>query len=328
MQFFTYGVWRGVFLWLVLLGSGGGTDASANSSQPLATPEEPQTSESAPYSMQDLNAIQRSFFYKNRHNLDNTLFIDYHLGETHKLRLRYAMVTMLIFEEPILEVILGDSVGFSTKVLGTDAHQNSNVLLIKPLQIGVDSNLSVIGKSGKIYAFYIFSTTFTSSKHPTLSVYVSQRHFFTEKEQQPLALLETELQETQPSYQAQDDAHYLKIGDATNAMFIEKNKIQRGYRLLQAKKRAWFCLWLCKVAFKRKNPIVPLDVFNDAHFTYFKFNRQHSQTKFPVVYKVIDGYDNPVNTRVVGDYLIAEDIANQWTLREGKQHACVRRTKP
>ncbi|CRF43827.1 hypothetical protein [Helicobacter ailurogastricus] len=49
--------------------------------------------------------------------------------------------------------------------------------------------------------------------------------------------------------------------------------------------------------------------------------------KFPVAYKVVDGYDNPINTRIVGDYLIAEDIAAKWTLREGKIHACVRKVK-
>ncbi|WP_235852450.1 TrbG/VirB9 family P-type conjugative transfer protein [Helicobacter vulpis] len=293
----------------------------------VAQPSQEEEEEAPLHPMQDLNAIQKSFFYKKRQDLDNTLFIDYHLGETHRIRLRYAMVTMFVFEEPILEVILGDSVGFSSKVLNTDAHQNSNILLVKPLQIGIDSNLDVIGKSGKIYAFYIFSTTFTSSKNPTLSVYVSQRHFFAHQEQ-PQALLQSPLEEAPPSEQTQDDSHYLKIGDATNVMLVEKSQIQRGYRLLQERKRAWFCLWLCKVGFKRKNAITPLDIFNDAHFTYFKFNRQHSQVKFPVLYKVVDGYDNPINTRIVGDYLIAEDIADKWTLREGKQHACVRRTKP
>ncbi len=302
-----------------------GVSASSLSTQPPTQEDMEEVQEEIPatHPMQDLNAIQGSFFYKSRHDLDNTLFIDYHLGETHRIRLRYAMVTMMVFEEPILEVILGDSVGFSTKILGDQQH--SNVLLIKPLQIGVDSNLSVIGKSGKIYAFYLFSTTFTSSKNPTLNVYVSQRHFFAQRDYQPLALLEPEVEDSPPEPLSQEDTRHLKIGDESNAMFIEKSQIQRGYRVLQARKRAWFCLWLCKVAFKRKNPIAPLDIFNDAHFTYFKFNRHHSQVKFPVLYKVVDGYDNPINTRIVGDYLIAEDIADQWTLREGKRHACVRR---
>nr|WP_285602607.1 TrbG/VirB9 family P-type conjugative transfer protein [Helicobacter sp. NHP22-001] len=277
--------------------------------------DELATQEDTPqeHTIQDLHAIQNSFFNKERNALDNTLFIDYKLGQMPKLRLRYAMVTTLIFSEPIAEVVLGDDIGFSTKTLGR------NVLLIKPLEVGIDSNLNVIGTSGKIYAFYIFSTTFTSPKNPILNVYVSNKHFFTDKQalNQPLATLENKSQiSTTPT-------QFLKIGTGGNVLLVDKSQIERGYKVLGGKRRAWFCLWLCKIAFKA--PIKPLDIFNDKHFTYFKFDSHRSSVKFPVAYKVVDGYDNPINTRIVGDYLIAEDISAKWTLREGKVHACVRR---
>ncbi|WP_199765019.1 TrbG/VirB9 family P-type conjugative transfer protein [Helicobacter felis] len=322
---------HGFFLALLM----GFVIAKANPNLPTITPpppthteesdeEEVQEEEEPLHSMQDLHAIQGSFFHKRRTDLDNTLFIDAHLGETYKIRLRYAMVTMFIFNEPIAEVILGDLVGFSSKIL-RETQQNSNILLLKPLQIGIDSNLSVIGKSGKIYAFYIFSTTYTSNKNPALNVYVSNRHFFEYRSNTPgsLALLGSE--PTPPPQQTTDNKDYLIIGQGINSMRVDRSQIQRNYKVLGAKKRAWFCLWLCKVA--RKQPIKPLEIFNDAHFTYFKFNHLLSQIKFPVAYKVVDGYDNPINTRVVGDYLIAEDIADKWTLREGKLHACIRRIR-
>ncbi|WP_286348119.1 TrbG/VirB9 family P-type conjugative transfer protein [Helicobacter felistomachi] len=281
----------------------------------LAQVIENEDSQESPqeHTIQDLHAIQNSFFTKEHGDLDNTLFIDYKLGQMPKLRLRYAMVTTLVFSEPIAEVVLGDSVGFSTKTLGR------NVLLIKPLEVGIDSNLNVIGTSGKIYAFYIFSTTFTSPKNPILNVYVSSQHFFKDKGalNQPLVTLENKLQTpTTPT-------RFLKIGTGGNVLLVDKSQMQRGYRVLGGKRRAWFCLWLCKVAFKAQ--IKPLDIFNDKHFTYFKFDSQRSGVKFPVAYKVVDGYDNPINTRIVGDYLIAEDISRKWTLREGKIHACVRK---
>ncbi|WP_373876818.1 TrbG/VirB9 family P-type conjugative transfer protein [Helicobacter ailurogastricus] len=266
------------------------------------------------HTIQDLHAIQNSFFSRAHGDLDNTLFIDYKLGQMPKLRLRYAMVTTLVFSEPIAEVVLGDDIGFSTKTLGR------NVLLIKPLEVGIDSNLNVIGASGKIYAFYIFSTTFTSPKNPILNVYVSNQHFFMDKQAQgqPLATLENKPQT--PTNQ-----QFLKIGEGGNALLVDTSQIERGYKVLGGKRRAWFCLWLCKAAFKAR--IQPLDIFNDKHFTYFKFDSHRSSVKFPVAYKVVDGYDNPINTRIVGDYLIAEDIAAKWTLREGKIHACVRKVK-
>lgn len=310
-------IWLLLFLGCLLV-----ADSTA---QPEEEEEEPPI-----YSMQDLHAIQSSFFKRERGDLDNTLFMDYRLGQTPKLRLRYAMITTLVFSEPIREVILGDSVGFSTKMLGHERHQNSNVLLIKPLQIGIDSNLNVVGKSGKIYTFYIFSTTFTSPKHPVLNVYVSNKHFFQSSPDQPLAkfeekeILKSNVLESKKD--TPDSTRYLKIGDASNAMWIDKTQIKRNYKVLGSRKRAWFCLWLCRIDTAKL--IKPLDIFNDAHFTYFKFDRKASQVKFPVAYKVVDGYDNPINTRIVGDYLIAEDIANKWTLREGKLHACIRHTRP
>ncbi|GAA8835681.1 hypothetical protein HpRN161_08440 [Helicobacter pylori] len=129
--------------------------------------------------MTNFNAIQSNFFAKNRSIKDNAHFIHYTIGDTFNIRLRYAMTTTFIFDEPIAQVVLGDDIGFSTKMLGEDKeHLISNILLIKPLQIGVDSNLTIIGKSGKVYSFYVFSTTYTSSKNPALMVYVSSKEYF------------------------------------------------------------------------------------------------------------------------------------------------------
>ncbi|EQD89568.1 conjugal transfer family protein [Helicobacter pylori SouthAfrica50] len=124
--------------------------------------------------MQDLNAIQGSFFNKNRSTMSNTLNIDYFQGQTYKIRLRYAMATLLFFSKPISDFVLGDKVGFDAKVL----ESNDHILLIKPLQIGVDSNISVIDSEGKIFSFYVFSTTFTSSKHPNLQVFIEDKNYY------------------------------------------------------------------------------------------------------------------------------------------------------
>lgn len=34
-----------------------------------------------------------------------------------------------------------------------------------------------------------------------------------------------------------------------------------------------------------------------------------------------------INSRVVGNYIIAEDVSKKWTLRSGKEYVCVRRDK-
>ncbi|WP_187857452.1 TrbG/VirB9 family P-type conjugative transfer protein [Helicobacter pylori] len=370
--------------------------------------------------MTNFNAIQNNFFAKNRSIKDNAHFIHYTIGDTFNIRLRYAMTTTFIFDEPIAQVVLGDDIGFSTKMLGEDKeHLISNILLIKPLQIGVDSNLTIIGKSGKVYSFYVFSTTYTSSKNPALMVYVSSKEYFKHftsskketnkeiktthntpnknaktshnapkkiakklpsiKEQNqksknptttktaianaplPLNRFKTpsypvsnalansrkasenfkvisnntktfkenrhsqdEMKYVDYSAKIKDDGKFIRIGDNVNHIYINKKKMEYGYVIIDKKKRKWYCLWMCKKVVKSKyKDDLPTQIFNDEQFTYFKFNRSNARSKFPVVYKVVDGYDNPVNSRVVGDYLIAEDVSNQWNLKLGKAYLCI-----
>ncbi|WQZ90381.1 TrbG/VirB9 family P-type conjugative transfer protein [Helicobacter pylori] len=293
-----------------------------------------EANETAPahlnHPMQDLNAIQGSFFDKNRSKMSNTLNIDYFQGQTYKIRLRYAMATLLFFSKPISDFVLGDKVGFDAKIL----ESNDRILLIKPLQIGVDSNISVIDSEGKIFSFYVFSTTFTSSKHPNLQVFIEDKNYYSNaflkpqnKENAPTnnkPLKEEPLKEEREETKEKEE-ETITIGDNTNAMKIVKKDIQKGYRALKSSQRKWYCLGICSK--KSKLSLMPEEIFNDKQFTYFKFDKKLALSKFPVIYKVVDGYDNPVNTRIVGDYIIAEDVSAKWTLRLGKDYLCIRFVK-
>ncbi len=301
-----------------------------------------EANETAPahlnHPMQDLNAIQGSFFDKNRSKMSNTLNIDYFQGQTYKIRLRYAMATLLFFSKPISDFVLGDKVGFDAKIL----ESNDRILLIKPLQIGVDSNISVIDNEGKIFSFYVFSTTFTSSKHPNLQVFIEDKNYYSNafmKPQNKENALENALENTptnnkplkeEPLKEEKEETkekeeETIIIGDNTNTMKIVKKDIQKGYRALKSSQRKWYCLGICSK--KSKLSLMPEEIFNDKQFTYFKFDKKLALSKFPVIYKVVDGYDNPVNTRIVGDYIIAEDVSAKWTLRLGKDYLCIRFVK-
>ncbi|WRD28851.1 TrbG/VirB9 family P-type conjugative transfer protein [Helicobacter pylori] len=302
-----------------------------------------EANETAPahlnHPMQDLNAIQGSFFDKNRSKMSNTLNIDYFQGQTYKIRLRYAMATLLFFSKPISDFVLGDKVGFDAKIL----ESNDRILLIKPLQIGVDSNISVIDNEGKIFSFYVFSTTFTSSKHPNLQVFIEDKNYYSNAFMKPQnkenalentlenaptndnkPLKEETLKEEREETKEKEE-ETITIGDNTNAMRIVKKDIQKGYRALKSSQRKWYCLGICSK--KSKLSLMPKEIFNDKQFTYFKFDKRLALSKFPVIYKVVDGYDNPVNTRIVGDYIIAEDVSAKWTLRLGKDYLCIRFVK-
>ncbi|GAA7542392.1 hypothetical protein JP0017_03210 [Helicobacter pylori] len=287
-----------------------------------------EANETAPanlnHPMQDLNAIQGSFFDKNRSKMSNTLNVDYFQGQTYKIRLRYAMATLLFFSKPISDFVLGDKVGFDAKIL----ESNDRILLIKPLQIGVDSNISVIDNEGKVFSFYVFSTTFTSSRHPNLQVFIEDKNYYSNafmKPQNKENTFEKALTNNKPLKEEKEETkeeETITIGDNTNAMKIVKKDIQRGYRALKSSQRKWYCLGICSK--KSKLSLMPEEIFNDKQFTYFKFDKKLALSKFPVIYKVVDGYDNPVNTRIVGDYIIAEDVSAKWTLRLGKDYLCIR----
>ncbi|MGL2671013.1 TrbG/VirB9 family P-type conjugative transfer protein [Helicobacter pylori] len=297
-----------------------------------------EANETAPahlnHPMQDLNAIQGSFFDKNRSKMSNTLNIDYFQGQTYKIRLRYAMATLLFFSKPISDFVLGDKVGFDAKIL----ESNDRILLIKPLQIGVDSNISVIDNEGKIFSFYVFSTTFTSSKHPNLQVFIEDKNYYSNAFMKPQnkenalenaptnnKLLKEEPLKEEKEETKEKEEETITIGDNTNAMKIVKKDIQKGYKALKSSQRKWYCLGICSK--KSKPSLMPKEIFNDKQFTYFKFDKRLALSKFPVIYKVVDGYDNPVNTRIVGDYIIAEDVSTKWTLRLGKDYLCIRFVK-
>ncbi|WP_154452683.1 TrbG/VirB9 family P-type conjugative transfer protein [Helicobacter pylori] len=287
-----------------------------------------EANETAPanlnHPMQDLNAIQGSFFDKNRSKMSNTLNIDYFQGQTYKIRLRYAMATLLFFSKPISDFVLGDKVGFDAKIL----ESNDRILLIKPLQIGVDSNISVIDNEGKVFSFYVFSTTFTSSKHPNLQVFIEDKNYYSNafmKLQNKENTLEKAPTNNNKPLKEEKEEETITIGDNTNAMKIVKKDIQKGYRALKSSQRKWYCLGICSK--KSKLSLMPEEIFNDKQFTYFKFDKKLALSKFPVIYKVVDGYDNPVNTRIVGDYIIAEDVSAKWTLRLGKDYLCIRFVK-
>ncbi|BAM97209.1 TrbG/VirB9 family P-type conjugative transfer protein [Helicobacter pylori] len=278
--------------------------------------------------MQDLNAIQGIFFDKNRSKMSNTLNVDYFQGQTYKIRLRYAMATLLFFSKPISDFVLGDKVGFDAKIL----ESNDRILLIKPLQIGVDSNISVIDNEGKVFSFYVFSTTFTSSKHPNLQVFIEDKNYYSNAFMKPQnkenTLEKAPTNNNKPLKEEKEETkeeETITIGDNTNAMKIVKKDIQKGYKALKSSQRKWYCLGICSK--KSKLSLMPEEIFNDKQFTYFKFDKKLALSKFPVIYKVVDGYDNPVNTRIVGDYIIAEDVSAKWTLRLGKDYLCIRFVK-
>ena len=68
--------------------------------------------------------------------------------------------------------------------------------------------------------------------------------------------------------------------------------------------------------------IAPLKVFDDGEFTYLEFRRINAD--IPAIYLVNEqGDESLVNFRSTGNYLVIEQVSQQYTLRHGADIACL-----
>lgn len=70
-----------------------------------------------------------------------------------------------------------------------------------------------------------------------------------------------------------------------------------------------------------EDSLYPVKIFDDGEFTYFEF---HKNSKMPAIFSVdSNGFESIVNFRIVGEYLIVEEVSGKFTLRNGAEIVCV-----
>lgn len=239
-----------------------------------------------------LDLIQKNFFSKSRKGRENTLVINYQEGNTYNIRTRFGMISSIIFtDETITQSILGDKTGFEVQVFGKDKPNLKSLIVIKPKLIGSDTNLFLVGESGRVYNFYLFSTDYKNALNPNLQVFVKTA----QGKSQP------------PKAKIKEDKDYLVITNGVNTIKIQKTDIKKQ-----------------KYTQKGEERLKAIRIFQDKKRTYFQYKADDGRYTFPVIYAVVNGYDSRVSTQVVGDYIIADAISEAWTLRNGESYVCVR----
>lgn len=239
---------------------------------------------------QNLKALQQRFHSKKYTGIENTTTINYVENKTQKIRTRFAMATTLIFETDIESYILGDTTGFKVE----EIPNMSNAVAIKPLLIGIDTSLTVRTKDKKLHAFYLYSTDYKNAKDPALVVYI------TDKESRKI------LEEKQ----AQIEKDYFIIKDGIAELRVKREDISAKYIQKATKENQW---------------LMAEEIFSDKKFTYFKYDKDN-MPQLPTIYAVIDGKDSPVETRTIGNYLIAETINPKFSIITGESYVCVEKT--
>lgn len=244
---------------------------------------------------------------------------NYSPKNTYKISLREIMDTTLILPEG--EEIDGYAIGDSSMFFFITHSQKpllekrKNIGIIRPKNPGVDTNLTVFGSSGNIYSFYLRTDSIKSENLPHLIVYIDN-HEFTERykaEQETLSLLAStqKIEELNAIESADSNDDVEQIDYLNELPPIEPTKINRSYEIVSD-----------------RNSLAPLEIFDDGvAFTYFKFGDNDLTTleEAPALYRVMDGFDVPVNFEVKDGHYIAKMIHPAWTLRAGEKHLCIRK---
>ena len=250
-----------------------------------------------------LGAIQR--VWDKAPNQAGVYAVTYSQEQLIKLRLREFMTTTVVLPswEVIEEIIVGDASTFEALQKG------NHILLLRCKEfVGADSNITVVGKSGLVYTFYVRSEGYNSENLPDLRVHVHvpgdipmSFSVNSQKEKGSSSKSKTALS----SEEKMNDTHSLE------------------YPSLIAPK-------LSRLNFKWSmagdSDIAPRQVFSDGVRTWFNFDngtgKLLEQQDLPIIARVIDGVDTPVNTRIEGSMLIAE-TEGVFTLRNGTKTVCV-----
>jgi ComB9 competence protein len=244
----------------------------------------------------------------------------------YKVRVREFMTTTIMLppDAVIAAADLGDTTGFQATV------KFSNMVAVRPATYGVDTNLNVYTKSGKVYPFYLRAESFNSINVPDLMVRVLGR-------ETPDAIagavpMNAAAPGAAPDPQAGGAAGSAKPGDKVAAAVADLTnpKPQAGdfVRTVPfdpSKLRGWndYKLWGGGDAERELKPVM---VYRDDFFTYLQYGRKFDGLELPTAYVVRDGIDELVNSRVQGNTFIVESTAKVISLKNGKSFICVEYT--
>jgi ComB9 competence protein len=246
-----------------------------------------------------VGAIQRA--WDNSGGAAGTFVARYAPEQVIKVRVREFMTTTIVLPdwETIATLVLGDEFGFKT--VKTQPH----ILVVRASITGADTSLTVIGGSGRVYAFYIRSEAYNSPNVPDLTVFVKADP----PTPAPVDPARGEQEADKPLKRAETGTSRMTPGlnqpDYLSEIPFDPAKLRFDFKMTGDRS------------------IAPDRVYSDGVFTFFDYSSRWNESDLPAVYRVVDGVDTPVNTRAKGTLLIAES-AGAFTLRNGQRVVCVR----
>lgn len=229
---------------------------------------------------------------------------------SYKAQVREWMVTTIELPrgEEIESVDLGDQKGFQVSQRG------KNRLAVRPVGHGYDTNLIVYGKSGALYPIYLRATGFNAT---SVSDFVVRIQGTVSLPSDDMAV-PIKGNADKPQKGLPPGLPTVFTGATPVATpapdFVEDAPFD------PSKLRGWGQYRLSG----NDDSMEPDTVYRDDRFTYIKYGEKRwTQTELPTAYVVVDGVDELVNTRVMGDVFVVESTRPKITLKSGESYLCI-----
>ncbi|RLA84663.1 MAG: hypothetical protein DRG78_00755 [Epsilonproteobacteria bacterium] len=355
----------------------------------------------------DLDNLHKA--YDNNTN-DAVVVYMYEPRNLMKIRTRIMTKTTVLLPNGDVPVgnVSGSSKAFTIKYLkNTPAKFDlSNAFVISTAFVGTDTTLTIFGKSGRIYNFYLYSIGTDSEEIPNTMVYITKNGTLPDeverinqdekdkeiiKQQNEINALKEKLDikiekftknlknfniaSIQLDYEFNkeleleavfndDEFTYFKFNknsDIPKFYYIDEkqdkimmnfirfeniikvNKLSKNWNLelnddvLSVDKIGSFEIEysnkklyvdMTKTRYTSEitcdNDIAPEIVFYDHRFTYFKFDMSNGFKKFPIMFAVVDGYNQPVDTEIINNYIVVKELHKKYAYRLGELKGCAR----
>jgi len=221
----------------------------------------------------------------------------YNENDVVSLRGHYGYQTTVSFAtyEKIQNISIGDSVAWQVV-----PNKAGNILFLKPVEKDATTNMTVI-TDRRIYNFELTSAQAYSARDNNITYLMK----FIYPNDNVLNY----------SYEG-DEATPTSLRGGPSP-FAPKTKIaSSGISSVGTPKDLNF-----DYSYKGDTDLAPSTVFDNGKFTYFKFR---DMADLPAVFEVDkDSNESVVNYHIDDGYMIVESIGRQFTLRHGKDEACV-----
>lgn len=223
-------------------------------------------------------------------------------GVTLRMRVREGMVSTVALPawDSVSIVTLADQINFGASRLA----QHPGYVLVWTNNPGYDTNLTVVGTSGNIYAFYLRGETWNSKNIPDVVAYVDAG--------QPMGGPADRGADKSASKEGARAAAVTASADVLSKQTPEWLR-EIGFNPLQVRHDR---------TMKGDEAIAPVLIFRDTRFTYLDYGEKPND--WPVAYEVKDKVDVPVRARTSPDgRFMAIETIGPLTLRLGEKVVCI-----